>query len=194
MARHRLRSQDEIVERCRGLGEELRGALGRLPGATGDAAVVDAVWAGEALGTLLWVLQLAELPPYDQPFDSEEIAQTELGGARLRDDEEIELERESARLWHWRARTTDLQQDGTIELPRQYASFDQLVAAIAMRGYEEGLLPTPKRGDFGAFGTSYRHLTAAQHAEAHSLAAERHQALGWVTSPGTDWNEIRLDT
>ncbi len=194
MARHRLRSQDEIVERCRGLREELRGALGRLPEAAGDAAVVDAVWRGEALGTLLWVLQLAELPPYDQPFDSEEIAGTELGGARLRDGEEIELERESARLWHWRARTTDLLQDGTVELPQQYASFDQLVAAIAMRGYEEGLLPSPTRGDFGAYGTSYRHLTPAQHAEAHSLAAERHQALGWVTSPGAGWDDIGLDT
>ncbi len=194
MARNRLRSQDEIVERCRALREELRATLLRLPAAAGDPEVVDAVWHGEALGTLLWALQLAELPPYDQPFDSEEVAETELGGARLRDGEEIELERESARLWHWRARTTGVQQDEAVELPQQYASFEQLVAAVAMRGYEEGLLPAPMRGDFGAYGTSYRHLSPAQHAEAHSLAAERHQALGWVTSPGTAWDDIRLDT
>ena len=194
MPRQKLRSQREVVERCRALRGELQTALDRLPAAADDPAVVDAVWRGEALGTLLWSLQLAELPAYDQPFVPAETAATELDDASLRDGEEIELECESARLWHWRARTTGLQATGDVELPARYASFDQLIAATAMRGYEQGLLPPPMRGDFRAYGKVYRHLSPEQHAEALSIALERHHALNWVCGAGSSWDDVPLDT
>jgi len=192
MPRRKLRAQGEVVERSRALGDELRTALARLPDE--DPAVVDAVWRGEALGTLLWALQLSELPPYDRPFDPKEVAGVDLRDAKLRDADEIELERESARLWHWRARTTELQATGEIELPERYATFDQLIAATAMRGYEQGLLPAPIRGDFRAYGEVYRHLTPEQHAEAHSIALERHHALNWLSGEGESWDDVPLDT
>jgi hypothetical protein len=192
MPRRKLRAQGEVVERSRALGDELRTALARLPDE--DPAVVDAVWRGEALGTLLWALQLTELPPYDRPFDPKEVAAVDLRDAKLRDADEIELERESARLWHWRARTTELQATGEIELPERYATFDQLIAATAMRGYEQGLLPAPIRGDFRAYGEVYRHLTPEQHAEAHSIALERHHALNWLSGEGESWDDVPLDT
>jgi hypothetical protein len=194
MPRRKVRSQGDVVARCRTLGEELRSALARLPGGSTDPAVVDAVWRGEALGTLLWALQLAELPGYDEPFDPQTVAATDPGGARLRDGEEIELERDSARLWHWRARTTGLQASGSLELPVRYATFDQLIAATAMRGYEQGVLPAPMRGDFRAYGKVYRHLSPEQHAEAHSIALERHHALNWLCGRGTSWEDVPLDT
>ena len=192
MARRKLRPQNEVVERCRTLTEELRAALGRLP--SDDPAVVDAVWRGEGLGTLLWGLQLAELPPYDQPFDPDELVEASLEEARLRDADEIELERESARLWLWRARTTDLQAAGDVELPERFASFDQLIAATAMRGFEQGLLPAPMRGDFRAYGKVYRHLAPEQQAEAHSIALERQHALNWLAGLGDSWDDVPLDT
>ena len=192
MARRKLRPQNEVVERCRTLSEELRAALGRLP--SDDPAVVDAVWRGEGLGTLLWGLQLAELPPYDQPFDPDALVEASLEEARLRDAEEIELERESARLWLWRARTTDLQATGDVELPERFASFDQLIAATAMRGFEQGLLPAPMRGDFRAYGKVYRHLAPEQQAEAHSIALERQHALNWLAGLGDSWDDVPLDT
>jgi hypothetical protein len=192
MPRRKLRSQGEVVERSRVLGEELRAALAQLP--NDDPAVVDAVWRGEALGTLLWALQLMELPAYDQPFDAEEVVAVQLDEADLRDAEEIELERDSARLWHWRARTTSLQAAGALELPGRYATFDQLIAATAMRGYEQGVLPAPIRGDFRAYGKVYRHLAPEQHAEAHSIAVERHHALNWLCGAGETWNDVPLDT
>ena len=102
------------------------------------------------------------------------------GQRDLRAAEDIELERDSARLWHWRARTTELQTAGGPELPARYATFDQLIAATAMRGYEQGILPSPLRGDFRAYGKVYRHLTPEQHAEAYSIAVERHHALNWL--------------
>jgi hypothetical protein len=192
MPRRKLRSQGDVVERSRALGDELRAALKQLP--SDDPAVVDAIWRGEALGTLLWALQLTELPSYDQPFDPEEVAAVKLDGADLRDAEEIELERESARLWHWRARTTSLQAAGALELPERYATFDQLIAATAMRGFESGVLPSPMRGDFLAYGKVYRHLSPEQHAEAHSIAVERHHALNWLCGAGETWDDVPLDT
>jgi hypothetical protein len=192
--RRKLRSQGEVLERVRGLQAELRAALAQLPGATHDPAVVDAVWHGEALGTLLWALQLAELPAYDAAFDAAEVAAAELDGAKLRDGDEIELECETARLWHWRARTSELQAAGGVELPERYASFDQLIAATAMRGYEGGLLPAPLRGDFGSYGKVYRHLPPEQQAEAHSIAVERHHALNWLCGLGNGWDDVPLDT
>ncbi len=194
MPRRRHRSQGEVAERCRALRDEVRSALDRLPQAGSDPAVVDAVWRGEALGTLLWALQLVELPPYDRPFATGELLAAEPESGRLRDGEELELERESARLWHWRARTADVQSAGDVELPQRYATFDQLIAATAMRGYEQGLLPAPMRGDFRAYGTVYRQLPPEQRAEAHSLAVERHQALNWVCGEGDSWDEVPLDT
>ncbi len=192
MPRARLRSQGKVVERARTLRRELRLALAKLPST--EPAVVDAVWRGEALGTLLWALQLAELPPYDRAFDRQEVVAVDPGDGELRDAEEVALERESARLWHWRARTTDVQAAGDVELPSRFASFDQLIAATAMRGHEQGLLPTPMRGDFCAYGRSYRQLTPEQHAEAHSIAAERHHALGWLVGDGATWDDVSLDT
>jgi hypothetical protein len=194
MSRSKLRSQGEVVERSRSMRGELAAALARLPGAGSDPAVVDAVWRGEALGTLLWALQLAELPAYDEPFDPETVVALEPKEGKLREDEEIELERDSARLWHWRARTTGLQAAGTLDLPPRYATFDQLIAATAMRGYEQGVLPSPLRGDFRAYGKVYRHLSPEQHAEAHSIAVERHQALNWLCGEGTSWDDVPLDT
>jgi hypothetical protein len=171
---------------------DVRTALGHLP--TSDPEVVDDVWQGEALGTLLWALQLEELPPYDEPFSTEDVVEASLGSAELRDRETIELEFASARLWHWRARTTAVQADGTVELPERYASYDQLIAATAMRGFEQGLLPAPMRGDFPAFGKVYRHLSPEQHAEAHSIAAERQHALAWLCGEGDSWDDVPLDT
>ncbi|HEY6962952.1 MAG TPA: hypothetical protein VI408_13770, partial [Gaiellaceae bacterium] len=182
-----------VIERTRSLAAEVRAAVDRLP--SRDPAVVDTVWHGEALGTLLWALQLAELPPYDEAFDPEEVAAVELDEGELRDEEELSLERESARLWHWRARTTELAESGVeVELPERYASFDQLIAATAMRGYEQGLLPAPMRGDFRAYGKVYRHLDDEQRSEAHSIALERHHALNWLAGEGSGWDDVPLDT
>jgi hypothetical protein len=174
------------------LRDGLHAALERLP--SDDPAVVDAVWSGEALGTLLWALQLVELPPYDRAFVSEDVAAVNPGDGDLREGDELLLEREAARLWHWRARTAELHAENALELPPRFDTHDQLIAATAMRGHEQGLLPQPMRGDFRAFGKVYRHLGPAQLAEAHSIAAERHHALAWVTGAGSGWDDVPLDT
>lgn len=192
MPHRKLRSHRQLLERCAALRREVAEAL-QSAGA-GNAAAIDAVWRGEALGTLLWALELKELPPYDTPFATEEVIAVDASTGRLRTRDEIELELDAARLWHWRARTTLVQAIGAAPLPERYSTFEQLVGATAMRGYEEGMLPSPLRGDFRAFGKVYRQLTEAQHAEAHSIAYERHHALAWLCGAGRSWDDTVLDT
>src|SRR5579872_5555779 len=141
MARVRIRSRREVIERIRAISEPLKVALGMLPGAETDPAVIDAVWQAEGLGMLFWSLGLVELEPFDNHFDAAWLVATPTAHGTLRAKAEIEHARESARLWHWRART-DLLVAGEsgLELPEQWASFEQLVAVAAMRGYERGLL------------------------------------------------------
>ncbi len=194
MPRPKLRSQSEVIERCRALQDEVQAGLQHVAGGSSDSAAAAAVWRGEALGTLLWSLELVELPPYDRPFDTGAVARAGLAGARLREPQDVDLERQSARLWHWRARTTALQAGGEVELPPRYATFDQLIAATAMRGFEQELLPAPMRGDFPAYGKVYRHLSPEQFAEAHAIAAERHHALNWLCGLGESWDDVPLDT
>jgi hypothetical protein len=184
MARPRLRDLSEVLSRVEALRTVVAGAE--------DA---DAVWRGEALGTLRWALGLVDaLPPYDEPFDHHAEAQADvIAAAQLRPVGEVDAARRTARLWHWRARTALLHAEERLPLPTQWASVDQLVAATAMRGAEEGLLPPPLRGDFGAFGKAYRQLDEEQRALALSIAAERHYALEWLCGT-SHWDDVVTDT
>jgi hypothetical protein len=184
MRRPRLRDLSEVVSRVEALRTVVR-----------EGADADASWRGEALGTLRWALGLVEeLPAYDEPFDHEAQAQAEVtAAAELRPFDEVDAARRTARLWHWRGRTALLHAEGRLPLPAPWTSVDQLVAAAAMRGHEEGLLPPPLRGDFAAFGRAYRQLDADERALALSIAAERHYALEWLCGTSA-WDEVRTDT
>lgn len=189
MSNLKLRSQRQIIERCALLrGEVSSGLQAATP------AAADAIWSAEALGTLLWALGLVELPAYDSPFAAGTVVTVDASAGRLRATPEIELELDAARLWHWRARTTVLQTLGNVELPERYSTFEQLVGATAMRGYEQGLLPSPLRGDFRAYGKAYRQLSELEHAEALSIAYERHHALAWLGGSGRSWDDVSVDT
>jgi hypothetical protein len=190
----KLRSRREIVSRCNAATALVRGALVRLPDGAGDPAVVDAVWQAEGLGVLLWALGRIGLPPYDLPFDHDRLLAVSFDGAALRPAAEIEHARQTARLWHWRARTGVLQDEGALVLPDRWTSYDQLIAATAMRGHEQGFLPRPLRGDFPAFGTVYRDLSTEQRLEAESIAWERHRALNWLCGLGRTWDDVPTDT
>jgi len=187
VARTKLRSRREVLERIRSLAEPLQTALGRLPEGAGDPAVIETVWQGEGLGVLLWSLGLVELEPFDSPFDPEWLLATPTAHGTMRAKAEIEHARETARLWHWRVRTDELRARDEVELPGSWESFQQLIAVAAMRGYERGVLPSPLRGDFPAFGTGFGELAEPQRAEVASIAYERHRALNWLCGSGRSW-------
>jgi hypothetical protein len=207
------RSTKDAVARARALAAFVRHALGEpqdpgglslspheesliaTPATSWNAEdVVDAAWRGEALGTIAWALSAAELPPYDMPFDHFGLSHgLELDAAELRDEDEIDAERDAARLWHWRARTAVLQRERRLELPEPWRTAEQLVAATAMDGHERGLLPLPIRGDFPASGRAFRELDDETLALLHSIAAERHYGLEWLCGH-VEWDSIRTDT
>ncbi len=187
MARVKVRNRREVVERAGELGKAVRAALHRLSDGANDPRVVDAMWQAEGMGALLWALGLAELERFDRPFDAEWLVATPLASGALRARAELEHARETARLWHWRARASVYRDVTEPELPDRWASLEQLVAVVAMRGYERGLLPPPLRGDFPAFGTGYRELSPDQQAELLSIAYERHRALNWLCGAGKTW-------
>ena len=134
---------------------------------------------------LLWALELAQLPPYDRPFDAERLV---AHGARRGDPAAgDEIERRARRRGSGtgaHARRCSAA-DGEVELPPEWQSFDQLVGATAMRGFERGLLPRPLRGDFPAFGAGLpRARREEQQDEAHQIAWQRHRALNWLCGLG----------
>jgi hypothetical protein len=190
----KLRSRRDVVERCAALTQLVRRALAQLPEGARDPDVLDAAWQAEGLGTLLWALGRLELPPYDLAFDHDQLLATALDGATLRPAAEIEQARQTAQLWLWRARTSSLQAGGEVTLPERWQSFDQLIAATAMRAHEQGLLPLPLRGDFPAFGTVYRELSPELRKEAESIAWERQRALNWLCGLGRSWDDVPTDT
>lgn len=190
----KIRHRSEVVARSQELADELRAALSRLPSGERDTDVVQAVWGGEGLGTLLWALRLVEMPPYDHPFDHERLLEITLRRPRLRPSGEFESARETARLWHWRARTTLLEDDPSFDLPAPWTSYQELVSSVATRGYEQGLLPEPVGDDFPALGFFYRWATPREHTELLSIAYERHRALNWLCGLGTTWDDVPLDT
>src|SRR5436190_18189119 len=108
----KVRSRREVLARCGALTSLVHEALAQLPDGADDPAVVDAVWQAEGLGVLLWALGRLGLPPYDLAFDHDRLLAAPLDGATLRPAAEIEQARQTARLWHWRARTSELQQEG----------------------------------------------------------------------------------
>ena len=182
------------MERCEALAAVVRGAEEELAAGGDNPALLEALWQGEGLGVLLWALSLASMPPYDRPFNYERLLALDPRRGEFRHVDEIDAGREAARLWHWRARTTAIRELHETELPARWHSFDQLVAAAAMRGHERGLLPRPLRGDFPAFGTVYRDLSREQRSEADSIAWERHRALNWLCGLGTSWDDVPTDT
>jgi hypothetical protein len=194
MARTKLRSRREVIERIQALSQPLRIAVALLPEDAANPAVVEAAWQAEGLGVLLWALGLVELEPFDHPFDPEWLLATPTAHGTMRAKAEIEHAREAARLWHWRVRTDALRAGDALDLPGSWDSFEQLIAVAAMRGYERGLLPSPLRGDFPAFGTGYRELTQAQRAELSAIAYERHRAFNWLCGAGRGWAETATPT
>jgi hypothetical protein len=80
-----------------------------------------------------------------------------------------------------------------VKLPARWESFDQLVAATAVRGHRLGLLPAPLRGDFPAYERDYRRLDNGQLTEAASIAWERHRAFTWLCT-SAEWDAVATHT
>ena len=169
-------------------------------------------WHEESLGALLWALSLADARAYDTEFEAEALFRTlpflsdspfvtepdmepdrelsaMLDGVKLRDRAAIEAERERAQLWLWRARTTELVQQG--QRPR--AELEAVVRDTTKQAAQRGVIPA-KDGDFAAFGKPFAELSAQEYVVASSIATARLRALNWLCRHSDDWDNVPLTT
>ncbi len=166
---------------------------------------INASWLGEATTCLLWALRMIpELPSYDEEIDptlallirSKSIPEL-IRQARLRPRREILKQRQIAELWHWRARTRRLQEQGRLDDESVAGTkIEQIIERAATRYARFGRLPDAIAGDFPALGKPYRDLSSDEFAILSSIAQERHRALNWVCgeSPTGRWEDTRTDT
>jgi hypothetical protein len=173
---------------------------GRLP----DEIHADLSWNGEAAVPLLWALGLLDaMPPYDWNPPTPPIRQHVpprqsipgfIGSAKLRAQAEIEAARNVAELWHWRARTTQLQR----EQPGHMVAGDwfrrEVLANVARSSAERGDFPAAIDGDFPAFGKAYTALDEEQYGFCARLAQARHRALNWLCGYAERWDAVPTDT
>ncbi len=167
-----------------------------------DEQVVTAAWRIEALAVLLWALgQRDAVPPYDEEADAEPLlrllpavgqpSETYRVMAGLRPAAVLEAERERARLWHWRARTQALLDQGFEDPELDLAAAVQRAAEQAV---QRGDLPGVFEGDFPAHGRPYHELSDEQYGTVASIAAIRHKALAWLCGRAPDWDQAGQDT
>lgn len=170
---------------------------------------LDALWRMESLQVLMWALDMIpELPPYDTLADHDLLSkipsddvQAFIESARLIPISRIEAERNLAELWHWRARTYLLIEDGVSFNPdaRLRAAgintLDDVVRFTARHYAQEGIIEVIDE-DFAARGKAYRDLSEQEWQEVFSISAERHFALNWLCgyAPGNRWDETPTDT
>ena len=169
----------------------------RHPSTWEPQEIVNATWAHEATGTLLWALwEHAELPGFDCEFQDAAAPVPLLvptvrfvRRAVLRPEPDIDHARAAAELWHWRARRTRR----ALESGRR-ADLDSVVRDVAEHAYEHGQIEEPIDGDFPAFGKAFRDLTDDEYERASSIALERHFALNWLCGFSDAWDGTPTST
>lgn len=166
---------------------------------------IDAGWLAESIACLLWALQIVpEMPSYDQEASHELVkalpatsVKDLVKQAQLRPHGEIKKQRELAELWHWRARTRRLQEEGRLNGPLAGGyTIDQVIEVTATKAAERGDLPNPIGSDFPAMGKPYRDLSSEEFAALTSIAQARHKALNWLCgfSPSGRWADTPTGT
>ncbi|MCC6521595.1 MAG: DUF4272 domain-containing protein [Polyangiaceae bacterium] len=171
---------------------------------------LDASWRTEAAVVLIWALgEIEFLPAYDVSADSDPLKgfppepfADYVGRARLRARADIERARDTAELWHWRARTHEIMARGdrfpeSDEARRAgIRSFADVVRLAARTAAERGTIPAALEDDFPALGRPYRELSELDFSRLRSIAAERHFALNWLCgcAPGHRWDDTPTDT
>lgn len=183
-------------------GEEMT-LLEKPAGSWSEQEIVNASWRAESLGVILWALSVVDtVPLYDVQFDPERLigliafpdgSEAFIHGAKLRPAEEVASARDLAELWHWRSRTTQIQDDPSIELP-EGTTFPMIIEAAAQAAYQNREIPPPIDEDFPAFGKAYAALEDEEYSLATSIAMERHFAFNWLCGYSRDWDDTPTDT
>jgi hypothetical protein len=171
---------------------------------------IAASWRMECIAMIMWALDLInEWPKIDRqtshdllkkiPFQKIDILSKH---PRLRPEKDISHKRDLIELWHWRARTRKLIEEGYPFKPDQsmkkagFKTFDDIVRSSARAAHEQGDLPRIIDDDFVFLGKPFRSLSVDNYQMATSIIMERHYTLNWLCrmAPGNRWDETPTDT
>ena len=165
---------------------------------------LDASWRAESLAVLLWALgRLDTLPAFDTQVDPEQLleaARHQAGDDRppaLRPHAELEQMQERVKLWHWRCRTRQLEEDGTpVPDGLPVTSWEEIVRLTTEAAVEKGTLDAARDGDFKAMGKGFRWLTEDEWSSVQSIVMERHRAINWLCgyAPDNRWDDVPTHT
>jgi hypothetical protein len=158
-----------------------------------ERAIGDVSWRIEGVGSLLWAVGMVdEIPAYDRLFELDGVMPSLnvfqesgplIARVRLRPPDELDAHRDVAEVWHWRARTAELQRRSGLQPAPQ-----NLQAAL-QRAVAAGAFAAAADGDFPAFGKPYRDLTADELTTCGAISRERHHALDWLCGRSADWDD-----
>lgn len=164
---------------------------------------INSIWRIESIATLFWSIGLYTLPPYDTQVDEDAIRlllkdlpnlESVLTKAHLREESEITTARDTAELWHWRARTTRIILDNQIPSGFTKEKLWEICTLASQKSYEAGDIPKPIDGDFPAYGKAYKNLSPHEFQSCMSIAMERHFTINWLCGYGKNWDETPTDT
>ncbi|MBI2933231.1 MAG: DUF4272 domain-containing protein [Planctomycetes bacterium] len=175
-------------------------------GRASQREIVQLSWRNEACAILAWAGErLSELPSWDAVADPAALLDALAGAhrdprafiatARLRPKKELDRARDTAELWHWRAKTAQRAREGAKPQAGK-PPLDELIRRTAQHAREMGDIPALIDDDFPALGKAYRELNGEEYATMHSIALERHFALNWLCgySEGADWESTPTET
>jgi len=178
-----------------------RSLLEKPLGSWSKQEIADGQWREDALVVLLWALQPdMKMPTYDEQASQSEVmksvphpaaSQAFVANAKFRDPGEITNARDTAELWLWRARTTQLQREH-YKLPKG-TDLERIVAETAKKAQEERLFKAIDN-DFPALGKPYAKLSAEEWQTMRSIATERLYAFNWICGYAEDWDEVPAET
>jgi hypothetical protein len=178
-----------------------RNLLEKPLGSWSGRALTLTTWRAETLGMLLWALRVIEyIPTFDTPFEVEELlppldilnATIDLiWTAELRSNEQLFRMRDTAEMWDWRSRATELQRMGI--RPSEGVNYSEVIRTTAEQAHADGTLPAPIDGDFPAFGKSFASLNDDEYDLLHAIATERYQAMCWITENTAEWEHLPAD-
>ena len=171
--------------------------MASIPGLWDEKKIIEYSWRSEALGVLLWALEIEEnILPYDTRFDNPDSLDKIplmkdpsdfIKNSKLRDRKLIGKTRFTAQMWQWRAKASLMQKEARTRLPVG-SDFPQMIKTTAERAFAMKNIPLLIDGDFPAKGKPYRDLDNEDLAILGAIARERFSALNWLSSYSSDWD------
>lgn len=170
-------------------------------GSWSTRALMMTSWRAETAGVLLWALRCIDvIPTQDTPFEVEDVLQPLdvmnatidfVWCAKLRPTRHLVRMRDSAELWDWRARATELQRLGI--RPSEGVDYRNVIRTTAEQAYADGTLPALIEGDFPAFGKSFARLSDDEFDLVRMIAQERYNIMSWITEANLEWDSLPVD-